>query len=205
VYVSRVFRAENDNLYKFGIAKTLRGPEGNVLGVLVATVTTNTTMGQARLQDERRKAVLVGPLDTNPPHEDPNGHDLSSRYMILIHPSYHRGDEAAPFPDDKLRFMQREQREAGDDAYADPIAAHDATYSGRWLAGFAPVGDTEFMVIIQERYGNAVEATVMSFWELGLWTAGSGAFLIIIVCGGIWLVLWRTSLRKTAAAALKIN
>ncbi len=42
--------------------------------------------------------------------------------------------------------------EAQDDAYQDPFSARDAAYAGRWLAGFAPVGNTGFVVIVQQKY-----------------------------------------------------
>src|SRR5207247_1029253 len=43
-----------------------------------------------------------------------------------------------------------------DDYYEDPLAARSEEYAGRWLAGFAPVGATEFVVIVQQRYNDAV-------------------------------------------------
>jgi hypothetical protein len=192
-YISRVFLAENDNLYKFGISVPVRGrdaADAPLLGVLVATVTTDTTVGQANLQDPRRKAVLVGPLDSNPAHQDPGEDANPATYVILLHPSYHRGDEAVAFPHDKLRFIkQPEVRQAGDDDYADPVASLDSAYGGRWLAGFAPVGNTEFMVIIQERFDEAIERTVISFGELALWAVAGVAVLIMLLGGGAW-VLW---------------
>ena len=35
--------------------------------------------------------------------------------------------------------------------YVDPFAVRDSAFGGRWLAGFAPVGNTGFVVIIQQR------------------------------------------------------
>ncbi len=35
--------------------------------------------------------------------------------------------------------------------YSDPFAARDPAFGGRWLAGFSPVGNTGFVVIIQQR------------------------------------------------------
>jgi hypothetical protein len=40
-----------------------------------------------------------------------------------------------------------------DDAHRDPVPG----FEGRWLAGFAPVGDTGFVVIVQTRHDAAVE------------------------------------------------
>jgi hypothetical protein len=44
-----------------------------------------------------------------------------------------------------------------DNAYRDPVPG----YEGRWLAGFMPVGDTGFVVIVQSRYEAAVEPTAL--------------------------------------------
>ena len=70
VHVSRVFRAENDGLYKFAMTAPVRagpGPEAPLLGVVAATVTTTSSLGSLRLDDGRRTAVLVGRRDPNPP------------------------------------------------------------------------------------------------------------------------------------------
>jgi hypothetical protein len=39
-----------------------------------------------------------------------------------------------------------------DDNYKDPEAGRQDAYKGRWLAGFAAVGNTEFAVIVQQRF-----------------------------------------------------
>ncbi|HYT90865.1 MAG TPA: serine/threonine protein kinase, partial [Gemmataceae bacterium] len=56
IHISRVFRSRNDDRYKFGIATVVHGEQGKILGVVVATVTTNSTMGLLQLHDERQKA-----------------------------------------------------------------------------------------------------------------------------------------------------
>ena len=37
------------------------------------------------------------------------------------------------------------------DDYEDPVGAVHAEYAGRWIAGFAPVREADFRVIVQQR------------------------------------------------------
>jgi hypothetical protein len=194
-YISHVFLAQNDHLYKFGIAVPVHQRnqgEAPLLGVLVATVTTDVTMGKAELDDPRRKAVLIGPLDTNTPSgESAEGRDKEA-FVVLLHPAYHRGEDAVPFPAEKLPVWREDDVQlSGNDNYSDPVAVRHAEYAGRWLAGFAPVGNTGFTVVVQERYNDVIEPMVVSIWELGLWVIAAGAVLAIFLGGGVWIVVRR--------------
>jgi serine/threonine-protein kinase len=172
VHISRVFQAENDGLYKFALSAPVRAGrelDAPVLGVVAATITTDSTMGLVRLHDERHKAVLVVPRDANPPRDQAPPEDRPGEYVILLHPAYRRGEEPVRFPAGKLRQappplagpeLQLPDLPPGldpTDDYEDPVAVRHADYGGRWLAGFAPVGNTEFVVIVQQRYDEAVE------------------------------------------------
>jgi hypothetical protein len=161
-------------------------------------------MGRAHLGDSRRQAVLVGPLDTNPPNGEAADGTEKDSYVVLLHPAYHHGEEAVPFPAEKLPTWQNDIIETtGDDNYFDPVSARHATYAGRWLAGFAPVGNTGFTVVVQERYVDVVEATATSYWtylELGLWIIAAGSLLVIFVGSGIW-IMRRRLVRNRAVPA----
>jgi serine/threonine-protein kinase len=202
VHISRVYPAEN-GLYKFAISAPVRAgedPDAPVLGVVAATVTTTSTLGSLQLHDERHTVVLVGRRDTTPPG-GPAPAEEAPEYLIFLHPAYDRGDEAVALPAARLRAgpwppsgdefrlpgprpgLRPEQ--AMDADYVDPVGARDARYAGRWLAGFAPVGDTEFVVIVQQRYDDAVDADQRLFLDLLLW--GGVAVLLGLLCvGGVF-------------------
>jgi serine/threonine-protein kinase len=173
VHISRAFLSENDGRYKVVMSAPVRsGPEpgAEVLGVVAASLTTGSALG-AGLNDDRRSVALVGRRDTNPPAGAARD-DGAPGYLILVHPAYHRGVEPVAVDGDHLRAVHRpgpgdEFRpapvESGDpehaisDHYRDPLAARDPKFRGRWLAGFAPVGNTELAVIVQQPYASAIE------------------------------------------------
>ena len=42
-----------------------------------------------------------------------------------------------------------------DDNYTEPAVSVAPEYAGRWIAAFAPVGDTGFIVVVQQRFEDA--------------------------------------------------
>ena len=74
-----------------------------------------------------------------------------------------------------------------DDEYADPVATHHPEYAGRWLAGFAPVPDTELVVLVQQPYEEAVAPYRAFFRRFLEWVAGAAAGAALLVAG-LWLV-----------------
>lgn len=65
----------------------------------------------------------------------------ASDFVILLHPEYERGIEPVWFPKEYLNAV--ESGFAGD--YVDPVQEYD----GRWVASFAPVAGSEFVVLVQ--------------------------------------------------------
>jgi serine/threonine-protein kinase len=196
LHVSRVYRSKNDQLYKVGLSAPVRTSDradAPLLGVVVATMTTDSTMGLAGLHDQRRKAVLIGPLDTNPADREPGPELGHEERVILIHPAYHRGDTALGVPEGRVPVFaagpggELEQPASayaqGEEDYTDPVGAVDPHYAGRWLAGFAPVGNTEFLVGVQERFDEVVgRDQLLTLWggltlSLGGVLAGIAAWL----------------------------
>lgn len=186
IHVSRIYQSRNDNLHKIALAVAVpnrAGPPGSILGVVAATLTTTATLGSLHLDDERRKAVLVGRLDPG----------AEGEYVILLHPNYSRGVEARTHPDHDKRFPKLNRSRPGDEfSLSDPLQKynpddvtdsnyHDPVSDGtkeRWLAGFAPVGNTELVVIVQQRYQDAVER---EHTLVGVMTFFLGAALVITV------------------------
>jgi hypothetical protein len=150
-YVSRVFRAVTDELFKFGVsAKVIR--DGQTIGVVAATVTTDARMGLADLENDsfvtsvlalRDSSLMPGETGTPPPG--------ASSYVILLHPAYGRGIEPKWFPRDRLTELPN-----GDvDDYHDPTTALGGNaagkYGGTWDASLASVPGSPFIVMVQQR------------------------------------------------------
>ena len=206
VHVSRVFRAENDGLYKFAMTAPVRagpGPEAPLLGVVAATVTTTSSLGSLRLDDGRRTAVLVGRRDPNPPRGARPSTD-PPEYLILRHPAYRHGDEAIrvpwvrppiveqPRPGGEFRLPEpghvADPDRSIDADYRDPLGTRHPAFAGRMVAGFAPVGGTELAVIVQQRYDTAVSPDSILALNLALWgglALGLGALIIGLTAQGL--------------------
>jgi hypothetical protein len=171
VHVSRIYQSRNDNLHKVALAVAIRNPDGaanSVLGVVAATVTTKATFGSINLSDKRRKAVLIGRRDLSLTQTGP-GNTEADQFLVLIHEAYAHGHEAIVIPDDK-RFRQllhprldkefwltdpkreHDRTVVTDANYRDPMGEGDQP----WLAGFAPVGATELVVVVQQRYDETI-------------------------------------------------
>jgi hypothetical protein len=94
-----------------------------------------------------------------------------------------RPDPAA----DQLQIPASGPRTAVVDAhYADP-AARD----GRWLAAFAPVGNTHLAVIVQTRFEDAVALDRLAARRLA-WLAAAALLVLSTLVG---LTLWTSSRR----------
>jgi serine/threonine-protein kinase len=159
-YVTRAFRSEADTYYRFAVAAPIY--DGNTWsGVISAAIVTDTTLGPTRLDDESdtlRTAVVVAPRDRSRGTTAGAGD-----YVVLLHEGLAHGAEfvvSSPrlrelsvtrTEHDQLRRIDVEP--VTDDAYTDPMPG----FEGRWLAGFAPVGETGFVVIVQTRYDAAVK------------------------------------------------
>jgi serine/threonine-protein kinase len=212
VHVSRVYRAENDGLFKVALAAPVAGEGGTTPGVIVTDITTTSTLGPVRLDDERRKVVLVGREDTNPPRGEAPAVDDAGRYVVLRHPAYRRGDPARPVDTpwlgqvarpshrNELDWAEPEAEDAAARAvdldYRDPLWAdgRNPEYAGRWLAGFAPVGRTELVVLVQESYDAAVEPDRSRTFGMSAWSALAAALGAAVV-GMVGYGAWRAARR----------
>ena len=150
-YVSRVFRAVTDELFKFGVsARVVR--DGQTIGVVAATVTTDARMGLADLENESFVTSVLALRDSHLlPGETGTPPEGASQYVILLHPAYGRGIEPKWFPLDRVNDLR-----SGDvDEYRDPVAAlgGDAArrYGPAWAASVAPVAGSPFIVMVQQR------------------------------------------------------
>ncbi len=84
--------------------------------------------------------------------------------------------------------MQGAPGDGIDERYVDPAAVVDAHYGGTWLAAFAPVAGTDFIVGAQRRY------TVRS--AIGGWAVVGALGLMIL-----GIALWRRARRRARRRA----
>jgi eukaryotic-like serine/threonine-protein kinase len=178
VYYSRVFTSKNDGLDKLAVSIGFRSKVGGRVWVLGATIPTDANLGLGGLHDERRKAVLLAPRDAGPD-------TAPSEYVVLVHPGYAPREPSVAMP------MRADL--AADDDYADPVATHHPEYAGRWLAGFAPVPDTELVVLVQQPYREAVAPYRAFFRRFLEWLAGAAVGAAIFVAILWWLRVRRQS------------
>ena len=83
---------------------------------------------------------------------------------------------------DALASPEPPDRSAG---YADPLASRDGAFAGSWLAAFAPVGETGWVAVVQERRDGAVAPVERLRGLFVNWGA-----LLAAVFGGLLLVFW---------------
>ncbi|MFP2932248.1 hypothetical protein ACLESO_45250 [Pyxidicoccus sp. 3LG] len=206
-YVSRSFKGTSDGKNTFAITAPVYSEKGAWVGVLVATIASNSSLGSLRLDDPggaNRTATLVAPTDRPRP-----GGELPSRevYSVLVHEGLGRGMPATLEPQTARQLAQAlpEPSSHGEEqfllpsaegrvleGYRDPVSAEP----GSWLAAFAPVGNTGFAVIVQSRENavlavNAVLARRIAWWSLPF--ALGGAL--------VWLAFWGFRQRALAADA----
>jgi len=157
VHFSRVYESFDDGLYKFGLTKVVRTEEGRITAIVGAMVSTTSTEGNIGLTTPRRKTVLVGACDTNSPLEKTATQKPLPDFVIMLHPAFRSREPAVPIQHPNIsRLLNGSSGEDltlfdRDSRYRDPVARRHPQYLGRWLAGFAPVRDTPFLIIFQTR------------------------------------------------------
>jgi hypothetical protein len=67
------------------------------------------------------------------------------------------------------------------------MAGRDGAYSGRWLAAFSQVGNTELVVGVQQHYDQAVAPSRVLLQRLLLW-AGVGGAAVPFALAAAWAV-----------------
>jgi len=159
-YISRALLSESEDIWIFGIAAPVYD-EGRWAGVLLATIGTDSALGRQRLDrtsDDGPMAVIVAPQDRSRATTKGEG-----EYVVILHDGLTHGAgivmdsprlrDLRPTRTERNQLRWIDHEPITDDAHRDPVPG----YEGRWLAGFAPVGGTGFVVIVQTRYDAAVE------------------------------------------------
>ncbi len=100
VHISRVYRGRSDDIYKFAISAPILNRQGNFLGTIATSVTTDASLGPVFLHDDARKVSLIAPADINSPEER-----RIDKHVVLYHPGYRRGVDPVEFPHiEKIRM-----------------------------------------------------------------------------------------------------
>jgi hypothetical protein len=161
--------------------------------VIATSVTTDASMGLVFSHDESRKVALIAPTDIDTPTEK-----HADRHVVLYHPGYRKGTDPVEFPFiEKLRMnaegvhndqlAEPKPQTIHDDNYKDPVAAVAKEYQGRWIAGFAHVGNTGFVTVVQQRFDEAVSLDSATLWNLAFWSALAS----LIAVGILAMVVFR--------------
>jgi len=161
VHVSLVYQSLANNVFMYSLCVPILGPRKELLGVLAASLSTGDTLGLPNWPDVRCRATLVGPFDPGRLPEDPSG--PVPEWYILVQEGLSPRAPAIPVADPLLKTLATRScpRELSNPANAglavrnaavhDPYQKLDGTPSAAWLSGYAPVGNTGFVVIIQQR------------------------------------------------------
>jgi len=201
VHMSKVYHSVLDGLYKFGVSAPVLGHDRKFLGILDISVTTSAALGLVHFDDPHRKAALIAPRDPGGPENQRE--DPLVRHVILFHPAYHRGDRAISFPGQSPIAGYSDaihSRELDDSAltflpvddYTDSVGSYFPEYQGRWIAAFAPIGNTGFFVIVQQRFDEALKIDPFVSWNLAV-----GIALTICIVIAIAFVLVRRTGRHS--------
>jgi hypothetical protein len=191
-YISRALLSETEDIWVFGIAAPVYD-EGVWAGVLLITVGTDPALKRKRLDrtsDAGPMAVIVAPRDRSRASTEGEGD-----YVVILHDGLTHGAGIA-MDSPRLRELRATRTEPNqrlwidpdpitDDAHRDPVPG----FEGRWLAGFAPVGDTGFVVIVQTRHDAALKSNTRLSRRLTwgviavilAWLAACGTFLWVHV------------------------
>jgi serine/threonine protein kinase len=161
VYVARAFRTESYGRLAFAFSAPILDARGHWLGVVMATLSAKSVFGAVKMEDATRgqhiTSALIGPRGLDRGARP--GAPLPSDFTFLVHPGLAKGEEytlpssfwselraafgsSAP-PGAQFTMQYVPPVKTGD--YRDPIPG----FSGRWLAAFAPVGKTGFVVLVQ--------------------------------------------------------
>ncbi len=189
-HISRALRSEDDGLYKFGITAPVYR-DGTWAGVLLATIGTDFALRRKRLDPANEAgpmAVVVAPQDRSRTSTDEEG-----TYLVILHEGLPHGIGVV-IDSPRLRELRAPRAEheqlhwidpepITDDAHRDPVPG----YEGRWLAGFAPVGDTGFVVIVQTRYDAAVAPNARLSRRLASRTGIALLAWIALCTAGVWI------------------
>ena len=195
--VRRAYRSSISQHIKFAVSAPIF-QDGTWLGVVSGSITSASTLNRPykRMESDERMTVLVGAFEgerraaASPPISD---------FAYLVHPKLRFGDKvmldrghtallAGAFHSDTGRQFELSTKLPLPSAdYVDPLLG------GRWLAAFAPVGNTGHFVVVQTRDEAATRpANIIVRAGYGLGLLSAVAWLVVSVFAS-WTVRRRRS------------
>ncbi len=192
-HVSTVFRSDATGHYMVAITTPIRNSADEVIAILGRTqhlweLLDDYKQGVSRFQgNDGEHLVLIDRRD----------------WQLVAHPwlTSHHVKTLDDSEIERLRLPERRARQIeselspndeGDvvefDDYRDPVGVAGfapSEYGGRWLAAFRPVGNTEWIAVVQERYETAVAPAEKMRSELLLYAVAA-----LAVGGGLVVTFW---------------
>jgi tRNA A-37 threonylcarbamoyl transferase component Bud32 len=202
LHVSHAYVSMLDRRYKFAISAAVLH-EDRLAGLLVSSFPTGPTLGLIELHDRTHTAALIARMDPTSRDDrsslDPTTRDNPGELRIIVHPAY-RPHEQAVLVDAALAARLTGASSGGIERYEDPVGRTHPDYSGPWIAGFAQVPDTPFIVLIQRRYdGVRLTQEALAAAQRRWYMVAAGLALAIAgVLGGVHLARRRTSATRAA-------
>ena len=190
-HVRAAYRSSVSQLIKFAVSTPLF--EGDKwVGVITGSKVAASTLGPPRTErsdTSDQMTVLIGPFEGE--RSGPRKPKAPSGFTFLAHPSLVRGKKVMLDPalasqltqefgarDDARQFELVTARPFPRNDYRDPLLGD------RWLAAFAPVGATGYVVLVQTREASAIRPS-NSLNRIALALTGS-AVLILLIYGYFW-------------------
>lgn len=183
VHIGKAYRSKTDQFYKLPISAPILDSDRKFLGVICIALSTDGHLGLVIPGDASHQVALVAPED----REDITAAG-QSQPVILFHPAYKPGFR----PVYTKSLVPPAQTT---DYYIDPVGSVQDEYKGRWIAGFAQVGNTAIVMVTQQRYEDAMKSDPSTRY-LRLWTFG--VLLLAILASLVWLWLRGRNTRNQA-------
>ena len=194
--VRKAYRSSVSQLIKFAVSSPLFD-DGKWIGVVTGSLVATSTLQLPRMkrrESSERMTVLIGPFEG----ENTGPHPLRAgppEFTLLVHAHLRRGgkvtlDESTAaeleraFQSSSARARQFELGTALPLQSADYV---DPLLGGRWLAAFAPVGATGYVVLVQTRDSVAIRPSNGLNWIGRALAFGCG--LLLTLWGSFYL--WR--------------
>ncbi|HET9955100.1 MAG TPA: hypothetical protein VFQ61_11385, partial [Polyangiaceae bacterium] len=194
-YVRPAYRSSVSQQIKFAVSRPLFEGErwiGVVYGSMVAASTLDLPR-MKRSDTSERMTVLIGPFEGE--RSGPQDPYTGQEFTLLAHPRLERGRKVSLTPSTARELVQALGRPGKDQRQFElstslpyQRADHvDPLLGGRWLAAFAPVGATGYVVLVQTRDDLAVRPS-NGLWRTGFVLAFGSAALL-----GVWgaFFVWR--------------
>jgi hypothetical protein len=158
VHVSAAYRSRADKHLRFDLSAAVADASGRIVGVVAVAATSEPRLGLPARNGEQ--TVLIGPWD---PDRRPDAQDDGAHQRVVVsHPAFAGQEQLVVIEGPSLPLSlhghcnQELARTTPANAtviddYRDPVKDRYPEYGGRWLAAYAPVGDTGFVVVVQRR------------------------------------------------------